>query len=426
MKKSKIPKDLKIFAIIQILTLILSPSFSQQFSTFTKQQKINEISTLHWKIENKKINFMIHKTTKGHIWFGPGSSMSSGGVYRIGKSNGGNDLTITGCKLIGTKYPDCNTGSQKFTVIAKESSANHLKVEIQRDLNTGDPSDLNINEGETNFVFAMTDNDTPEKHHGKGSYGRILINMNTGESKNSNAFGDGTFMWHRHGQLLLWTIVADSLILFGRFFKKINKHYEIHGWSFLIVILFNLVNAGWIRLGGDKHQRFLIEEEEVLNFNSRFFASSHRERVLAESLASGKAHKILANISIVMTLFITIGGIIMRFNITAKAFNKNLHSGPMEKRKLRTGHFLFGILLWVVVRGALATGTSYHQMTYGPALYIYFIIETIIFLALYVLLTVKTISRKFILERSVKQFTGENNYNNILGDLRSKSNFRIF
>lgn len=398
--------------------LLVAFTFQAKFSDFKFSLDVNTNLKFSWKIQGNMINMLLEKNTKGHAWFGPGDGMTHGGVYRIAKVSDGADLELTECILQGKKYPDCDNGSTKFTVVAKEATPDSFKVEIMRELSTGGPGDLPIVNGQTKFAFAMNDNDKPGKHKGDGNYGVINIDLKTGKIAKFTPWGNGKFMWHQHGQLLMWTLGADSLILLVKYGKKMNNYFEVHGWIFLLIVIVNLFNTNFIKLGSDDDSRRLLSEK--INFVNRQYTSSHRERILLESIGNKELHKTIATVSIYLSLLVTIGGIFVRFAIALSRRVGFIHKNG--KSQHRFGHMMGGLVLWLVVRAALATGTSVFEKLYGPTLFILLVIETVVMLCLFTLLNVMTLMNRKVKKAERPRKEGKI-YEDILDSLRNKSKF---
>lgn len=372
----------KSFIVVSLLT---SLTFSA-FSTFEKTKEIRPNLVMSWKVEDgQRIRFLIEKNERGHAWLGPGSSMSLGGVFRIAKTSGGNDLEVTECKLVGTTTPNCS-GEQNFQIVDKEATPNSFKVEILRDLDTGDSDDVVISRSHNNFIWSVTSNDTPEMHGGASERGVIRINLKDGSGGEYrlSKWGDGTYMIHEHGHLLLWTILADSMIIVGKYWKGLNRYFDIHAVTFFIIVVLNIVFAQFAPdLGGGEDDRILISYDEDRSF-------SHRERILANALANGDSHEFYANITIILTYLITFNGIILRFAITLGQRYKYFH---LKGRRFdisitRRIHTILGIITWIFARLACLTGTALHEISYGSLLFILLIVETVIAFLLFILFEV--------------------------------------
>lgn len=374
---------MKGYKSIIVIPLLISLTLTA-FSTFTQKKEIRPNLVMSWKLEGtKSIRFLFEKMERGHAWIGPGISMFSGSVFRIAKINGGNDLEVKECKLIGTVTPDCS-GQQNFLVTDKQATPTSFKVEILRDLITGDPNDSIIYQAENKFIWSVTSNDTPEMHGTASERGVIMINLNTGTvgGPPQGLWGDGTFMIHGHGHLLLWTVFADSLIIIGKYWKGLNRYFDIHAVTFFFLVILNVFLSKFPPIVPK-----IVYARRALVGYDQDIAFSHRERILAHSVANVDSHRFHAEISMFLTYVITVNGIFLRFAITLGQRYKFYHFDGrfFDVFTRRRIHIFLGILNWFFARLACVTGTAIHELVYGSILFILLIVETIIALSLFVL-----------------------------------------
>lgn len=431
MAKSKSKKKITLTAQNMFKTLMVAflvqITNQQQFTSLTHLKSINSQVDFKWKIEGSKIRMYIEKKAGGHLWFGPGQSMSDGNCFKIEKTNSGNDLTVTYCKLVGTTSPDCSISQTSFQVVHKVATPTSLKVEILRDLNPGNGLKTII-DGENAFIWSMTSSDVAVQHQTSSDRNKLAIDLKDKTGGNIklkvNPWGDGTFMIHQHGHLILWTLIADTLIIIGKYWKSFNRWFDVHAWSFLAVAILNLIFS--YQAPDDDHRRILQEKRDLGVFipvNSHF---TERERILAQSLADGELHETFAGGCIIFTYAIVVSGLILRFVIALEKRVKWLHFvSTLDLTKQRLIHTLLGIIAWVFGRLACLTGTSLHEVDYGSTLYILLIIETIVAICLFILFEIVYRMKrvKWRVNFANEPVVKGKEYEDILMRLRNKGNF---
>lgn len=92
--------------------------------------------------------------------------------------------------------------------------------------------DFAIREGLNDILYSYTDSDVPEKHKDKFGWLQVDFNSDKAGGKDRSSLGDGSFMPHEHGLLLIWTVGCDLLILLVRNMKRF-RWFDIHAWTFM-------------------------------------------------------------------------------------------------------------------------------------------------------------------------------------------------
>lgn len=352
--------------------------------------------------------------------------MSVGTVYKIEKTSGGTDLTVTQCNLVGKQTPDCSVPQTGFALVKKEATANSLKVELTREL-TG--SGLReITKTQNDFIWSKTQNDVPEEHKATADRGVTRVDMSDDSGGNltieKNPWGDGSFMIHEHGHLLLWTIIADTLIIIGKYFKGFNRYFDIHTWTFFVLTFVNLLFS--YQAPDDRRRRRILTEGSIYGS----MRLSHKERLLAEALADDDLHETFASLTILMTFVITISGLILRFAIALDKRVKIIHFvRTLDLTFQRRLHTIFGILAWIFARMACMTGTSLHERTYDSGLlYLLLVVETVVAFLLFVLFEImyRIKRKKWKVNFAVTPKKDSKEIQEILHRLRNKGNIYYF
>jgi len=235
------------------------------------------------------------------------------------------------------------------------------------------------------------------------------------ETTEEGSWYGGRFMLHEHYLLLLWTIVVDILTIIGKYAKFFTRYFEIHTWMlfFLGIASFVIAKNGSDEVksggGGDDH-RLLVGE----------FASNER-LLLAESLAKSKFHTTTGEATNLLTLTLLVQGIVLRFAIALGT--KLTIFVYFHVTYQRWIHTILGILIWIVSRVCLFTGVAIHEKRYGPTLFIYTVVETIIailaYLVLEILYRISRINNRTALAEKEGKVTEENT--KILEMIRAKS-----
>ena len=180
-------------------------------------------------------------------------------------------------------------------------------------------------------------------------------------------------MLHQHILLLCWTIVADFLIIFGKYFKGWNRYFDVHSFMFFVIGVATVILS------------FLIKPSDYDKVLTRVLTSelSHKERVLLSSkLADTSLHKIFSYISIFFIVVQTILGLIIRYDITSSTKKFSLNKDITIQRRILT---ITGIWLWVIIRICLFTGTKLHEISSGSTFLVYLIVETVIAILLFII-----------------------------------------
>ena len=114
-------------------------------------------------------------------------------------------------------------------------------------------------------------------------------------------WGDGTFMIHEHGMVIIWTILCDSLIFVGKYLKKYKRWFDIHAWIFLTLGLLSLFFTQY----APKNIKKLIAMADLSPYEVDFI----------EGWAKKKLHKNMGGLGNLITLSMIVQGVLMRFMI---------------------------------------------------------------------------------------------------------------
>ena len=363
----------------------------------------------------KIIHLQIEKKHKGHAFIGLGKSMTSADVILIQKPNA-TGIQIADCHLKGHITPNC-TETQNYKLIASQITPNSFKVEVTRPMEDKDKFDMKFVYGVNYIIYSFTDNNMGEKH--KMYHGVVPVDFTKKDGGSltykQSPFGDG-FMPHQHGMIIIWTILADLLILVGKFMKTGGRGFDIHAWSFLILICLSIYLAS-LAPNMQFEQGSQTGAIPVPNAIGHNFASkrlpgsafggisgssttthgpnrgrelqwetsnglSRNERILAMYLARPSIHGWAGKITCILAILMILLGIPLRFTRALGSFTP-LHKFDLTLQRII--HGFFGFLTWVSARVALLTGTSLHEVTYGHLFYTYVVVETVIIVLLFII-----------------------------------------
>lgn len=190
-----------------------------------------------------------------------------------------------------------------MTIVHKDITTDSIKVEIQRDIKTGDGgNDFDVNSEINNVIYSYTDEETPEKHTNTYGYVAVDFSKTDGGIIERSRWGDGTFMWHQHGMAIIWTIICDVLIFIGKYLKKYKRWFDIHAWSFLVLGI-----CSWIltQSAPETDRRRLLTIRDL----------AEGEINVMESWAKPGLHESSATIGNLLTVVLIFQGLVLRFVI---------------------------------------------------------------------------------------------------------------
>ena len=247
-------------------------------------KKITSVLTLEWRFETEKAFFKITKNGKGHAVIGPGTSMNNGDVWQVEKT--GTTLELKDCNLVGYTSPDC-AETNNLTIINQSATANSFTIEFSRPLTSTDSNkDKTLTpDSITEFIWSYTSKDTVEQHSGdtRGTT-KIDLSIFDGGNIQKDWWGDGGFLIHEHGLIILWAIVCDLLIILGKNLKFLTRYFDAHSFAFLALAIIH-----WIFVFVPRRDRRRLLEE-TFEYNN----TSHGERILASSFADVDTHRIFS------------------------------------------------------------------------------------------------------------------------------------
>ena len=407
----KLNKTLKLV----ILLLAVNSVINQSFNTFTSVKDITPDVVMKWKFDGDDVVLYFEKKTLGHLWVGLGKTMADADVWKIAKTAGGTDLTIEDCFMNGYMVPVC-TETSNITIEHKEATATSLKVQFRRKKVTGDTAnDRDITNLVNNIIYSYTDADIPAKHTSKYGFTAVDFSMGDGGAitiKRSK-WGDGTFMAHQHGLIIIWTVVCDILILIGKYLKKFKWWFDIHGWIFVALG----ITSGILTSQAPDFKPRILEWRDLAEGEVNYI----------ESWAKKDLHKRTGGITNVITYIMIIQGILMRF-VIALDNRKFFHWVKGYDLTLsRQIHTILGIVVWIISKVALLTGAAIHSRFFGSTLYYLIVGELILAFILFVLCEViYRVKRKNWKYPLALTPTKKGDYTKILERIRSKGNYYFF
>lgn len=375
--------------------------------------EITSDTSLTWKLEGNSLEMLIRRKRLGKLWFCPKSEMSSKNCYRIIRKTPQNKFTLESCQLLNSQVSNCHQASDSNLKITHQNLGEtsyeikflyHLTHETLNLYQQGIPS--------PEFEWAFS-TENPLK---KTSKFFSLLPKKEKKRILSTAFGDGQFMLHEHGHLILWTVVADTLIVVGKYWKSFSRWFDVHTWAFVLVLILNqiCVNAA---PKSEEH------EERILEIYSNAPQLSKNERILASALESVELHKVTAALTILPFVIITLTGLVLRFAIALDKRYKCIHFvNSIDLTVQRIFHTILGIFIWISARICCLTGVKLHEKKYGATLYILLIVETIVAFSLFIVFEVsyRFQRKKWKVNLAVKPTKTGKIYEEILQKLRNK------
>ena len=351
-KKSLTPTALLGFILLSSLTKACT------FTTFTNKKCIKTYLCLSWKIEGSTIRMQYEKSQQGHAFLGFGTSMTGSDAILFMKTNGGNGVTVSDMHLVARRNPVADT-TNDITVVCSTATPTSFKVEFTRPMIVSGNEDKTLVNGVNDILWSFTDSDSPQQHTGSfgDKYGTMKIDFSkaNGESELTIApegndwWGDG-FMLHEHLLLILWTIVADALIIVGKYMKFFSRWFDVHAWALLAMFILNRIAVFNHPDGEGDDRRVLV------SMYSHQFTQAKNERILVEALADGDLHGNFAAISGPSFIFLVLGGLLLRFAIALEKRRWLHFVSSFDLSKQRIVHTVIGILGWFGAKMACLTG----------------------------------------------------------------------
>lgn len=180
--------------------------------------------------------------------------------------------------------------------------------------------------------------------------------------KSSLPFG---FLWHQHGLLIIWTILADIMIIGVRYAKTKPNYFIIHAWIFTLIFILTFVLVKYVE-PWNYEEPYNPKDPQMILFGNWDY---YRIHLISCRLV------VPAPVSTVTVQIIL--GILAQLNILPKKRIKWIHI--LEKTSLRRIHAILGIIIWVGARITVLTGSLIHAKTYSHFIFLYIIAESSLF-----------------------------------------------
>lgn len=158
---------------------------------------------------------------------------------------------------------------------------------------------------------------------------------------------------HEHIQWIVWGVVADWFILFGRY-KTLARYrwYNIHAIAMIFVNLVSMIFRG----NNNKYGR-------LPNFNLQWMVTFHKTVALP---------------SLLLSVGLVVAGFYLRYLIVTQARSR-AHT-YLTLTNVRRMHMTAGITMWVVIRLSLFSGSYIFCTVYNSFMFTSVCIETVAFL----------------------------------------------
>jgi hypothetical protein len=123
---------------------------------------------------------------------------------------------------------------------------------VSRKLDTGDKSsDVVIVKGEKHqFIWSLADTDGITQHIGKdkGSFEAILSTQVGKQGAQIDDRSERIRFLHIWTLIIVWSIISDVSLIFGRFLKTIKYYNLIHSITYSIILILSWVFGIWLLL----------------------------------------------------------------------------------------------------------------------------------------------------------------------------------
>ena len=165
------------------------------------------------------------------------------------------------------------------------------------------------------------------------------------------------FQWqnHEHTQWIVWGLLADWLILFGRY-RSLSRTqwYNIHGFGMLVLNLIGLMFHANIN-----------EYNRLPNFQLGWLVT---------------VHKLISIPTLPFSLGLVIAGFFLRYLIIT--VKPQCLSPRFTLNTVRQMHLIGGLSMWVNIRLMLLTGSYIYSATHSSYMFLSVVIETLVILPL--------------------------------------------
>ena len=165
------------------------------------------------------------------------------------------------------------------------------------------------------------------------------------------------FQWqnHEHTQWIVWGLLADWLILFGRY-RSLSRTqwYNIHGFGMLVLNLISLL----FHANSNEYNR-------LPNFQLGWLVT---------------VHKLISIPTLPFSLGLVIAGFFLRYLIIT--VKPQCLSPRFTLNTVRQMHLIGGLSIWVNIRLMLLTGSYIYSATHSSYMFLSVVIETLVFLPL--------------------------------------------
>ena len=138
------------------------------------------------------------------------------------------------------------------------------------------------------------------------------------QSEEDDGFSLAGITPHEHGAIIVWTLVADTLIVCGKYMKTFRRSWDVHAWGFVVVTIFTMFIDEFAPQEQGEERRVL---RRMLKFKKQM---SENERMLMISFANADFHITLGFWIMYLTIFMVFEGLVLRFAIACQGRYKFL------------------------------------------------------------------------------------------------------
>jgi hypothetical protein len=341
----------RVLLLCLTLTSLVSLATSADPLPFT--HTLSKVLSLSWQWNTDSIVMEIVKNDKGWAGIGLAKDMSKGEIILV--ESDGVKATVKSCYLVGYSDPICDM-VQSWYVLSSSADQKGFRVRIERSLDKVDTTyGTSIKQGENPIIYAYTGSPSIQPHFGGDDcgFGSANIDFSKGSSGGKTSVGvKFGFIRHEYAEAIIWTIVTDILILFGRHFRFFPSWMEIHWIVFMLVYIMSLLanNTG---------------QKRTPTADPSAYAQEHK---------NASNHKFFAKFLIYFCVAQLLVGLLLR---ASKIWRKKFENWA---NWLSYSHIFLGIGIWGLTRYLVVVGAILFKAKFtDPHILNYVIVETVLF-----------------------------------------------